>query len=298
MTDEQSPPKICVVCGKDCSHERRIKDEHGRYYHKECFKRAKQERQAKEAIFANKEQEVDLAPSDEIEPYDLDIEGRDEPRTAYADATETAGPTMPCPNCHAPIPEGALACARCGYNLATGKRLPSTYAEMAAARLGDVTGGRVWPVVIGLLSVAIGIGGLVFYPILLADSLPIEEPGPYSIGKVVVAGTGVLLALLIVLTGIGVWRRKQMAMVWLQRWAALKTFLTLAAVVFLGIGILFLNDFAGSFDADYGTDTAAAGLHAILVPGIITLVWILLWPVFILSWYSRETVQKQIGDWR
>ena len=298
MSDEQPPPKICVVCGKDCSTSRRIKDEHGRYYHRECFKKAKREKQARQATHAQKGSGVDLAPNEDIVPYDLDLGEAAEPKTAYADLEQSGEPAKRCPHCHAPMPENAMACSKCGYNIATGKRLPTTYAEMAAARLGDTSGGRIWPAVVGITSIAVGLGGLIYYGLLLAGALGLEDRGPYAIAKIAVAAAGLLLALWAGVSGIGVLRRKQMPMVWLQRWAVLKTLLALAAAAFLAIGLLFLDGFAGRFDADYGSTTADAGIAAILLPGILIVLWVLLWPAFILFWYARESVQKQIGDWR
>ncbi len=301
MTEEQSHAKICVVCGKDCSQQRRIKDEHGQYYHKECFKSAKRERQAREAIHAQKEDEVGLAPAEDPDPYALDSGARTEAASApegYAATSDVSGPTNPCPSCHKPIPEGALVCSSCSYNLSTGKKQLSSYAEMAASRVGDISGGNIWPIVFGIASILAGIGGLVVYGLLLSSALGTRDGGAYGTAKIVAASVGLLTALIAAISGIGVLRHRQMGIVWLRRWAVLKVVVAIAAAAFVYVGASFLDGFDTALYADLlGRDASSADLAAIHVPVGIRLGWVLLLPIVVLYWYGREKVQKHISDW-
>jgi hypothetical protein len=96
MSAPESPAKICVVCGEDCSQRQRVRDAQGKYTCKDCVeKRAA----AKPAAAA--------------------------PRTAPAevDAAMAGFDFEPCPGCGAPLAGKANICMTCGYNKATGKQI-------------------------------------------------------------------------------------------------------------------------------------------------------------------------------
>lgn len=96
MSAPESPAKICVVCGEDCSQRQRVRDAQGKYTCKDCVeKRAA----AKPAAAA--------------------------PRTAPAevDAAMAGFDFEPCPGCGAPLAGKANICMSCGYNKTTGKQI-------------------------------------------------------------------------------------------------------------------------------------------------------------------------------
>lgn len=96
MSAPESPAKICVVCGEDCSQRQRVRDAQGKYTCKDCVeKRAA----AKPAAAA--------------------------PRTALAevDAAMAGFDFEPCPGCGAPLAGKANICMTCGYNKTTGKQI-------------------------------------------------------------------------------------------------------------------------------------------------------------------------------
>jgi hypothetical protein len=93
----ENQPKICVVCGEDCSNSPRAKDKQGNYICKACADKRRGAEGGKKP-----------APKEE----DLMTQMV---RDALVDRGE------PCPECSAPMSAGAVVCTRCGYNRETGK---------------------------------------------------------------------------------------------------------------------------------------------------------------------------------
>ena len=106
-----STEKICRACGADCAGRPRVKDSKGRYYCRDCYERAKKDITAKKARAAS-------APP---------------PPPVYADSGARTGSGSEhvlieagkpkCRGCGASLPDGAILCTACGFNLATGERL-------------------------------------------------------------------------------------------------------------------------------------------------------------------------------
>jgi len=86
-------PKVCVVCGTDCSHKPRTKDPQGRYYCTECYTEASHSREA-----------------------------GDEPGSPLDELIAAAAPpparSAECPRCGRPMAAGAALCTNCGYSAA------------------------------------------------------------------------------------------------------------------------------------------------------------------------------------
>ena len=96
------PPndKTCVVCAADCADRPRVKDPAGRYYCRTCYESAKR---------ADGHQERPLASSDEL--------GGLSPAEPAAAADRAERHHDGYPNCRSPMPDDAVICTQCGYNL-------------------------------------------------------------------------------------------------------------------------------------------------------------------------------------
>jgi len=305
VSEEKKPQKVCVICGEDCSQQRRIRDDQGRYYHKNCYEQAKKaekaekKKAARQAFPDDHTVPLQLSASEAPDPYALDTDVVKKPSAGIgSEPEEEEQPTKICPNCQRRMPVDHATCGHCGYNTLTGERRPSTYAEMAALRVGKTGGGKIWPPVVGILSLLAGVGGLIAYGLALISALKGNgTTGAAHIAHLVALSLGVLLALWLLLAAIGILRRRQMAMVWMQRWALLKLFLGIAGFIALVVVAIFVKDFDRTIDDQFGTNVVSEGVVALLTFGLPWLGWLLLWPVCILVWFSRESVQRHIGDW-
>ena len=61
---------------------------------------------------------------------------------------------------------------------------------------------------------------------------------------------------------------------------------------------MFVDGFDAQFDADFGTTVVDAGVAAMAQPVGIALGGLALWPIVLLFWLTRESVQKSAGAWR
>lgn len=307
VSEETKPQKICVICGEDCSQQRRIRDDRGRYYHKNCYEQArkaekekkKKKKAARQAFPDDHTVPLQLSASEAPDPYALDTDVVEKPSAGIGSELEEEGqPTKICPNCQHRMPVDHATCGHCGYNTLTGERRPATYAEMAALRVGKTGGGKIWPFVVGFIALAAGIGGLIFYGLAVAHSLHEHgTSGAENIVRLVVVSIGAFLALWLLVAAIGILRRRQMAMVWMQRWALLKLFLGIVGFIALIVAIFAVDGTDRTIDEEFGTRVVSEGVTALLAWGLPRLGWLLLWPVCILVWFSRESVQRHIGEW-
>lgn len=121
---ESTAPKICTVCGLDCSNKPRAKDAQGRYVCKECMQRAQAAQVAKQDAGKPKAAAggapvvgavggaARSAGDQGDNAFILDIV---EPPKVREDQ-------KPCPSCGKGINEGQVLCTSCGFNLKTGER--------------------------------------------------------------------------------------------------------------------------------------------------------------------------------
>lgn len=111
-----SSPKLCSICGLDCSNKQRTKDAQGKYICAECIAHAKQARAAQQApkpAPAAAPKTVSAAEADNA--FLLDIPG--------PGAKKSNASTKPCPSCFKPMEENTLVCMNCGFNTKTGEQL-------------------------------------------------------------------------------------------------------------------------------------------------------------------------------
>jgi hypothetical protein len=326
---EDQSEKTCAICGRDCSGQPRIRDPKGRYFHKTCYEQALEERKMQQAAEHEAEPEADVqpppmtagpprpasppespAPAAEA-PFESPAEAPADDAALFAleaDSSqalppEAAPPTMPesepggaafaCPSCGAEMGPGAIICTSCGYNAQTGRQVESTGDEARPAVSAVETGRVVWPTIVGVISIVLGGGGAVVYGgsivmVILRGSLS------WPSGVTIVA---MGLAIWLLLAGIGVIRRQQTAAVSMRRWAITKTVLcAVGFVVVLALTIL-AEDITDTITETLGTDVATLGMATFYILLLAMLLWTILWPVFVLVWFSRASIQEQIGRW-
>lgn len=168
----ESIEKACVICGRSCAGQPRIKNERGQYAHKACVA----QRQRAKSAPPPPGRDDDMLAMDHL-LADLD----DAPQ-AQAPAIRTA-----CPGCGQPINAGAVVCLSCGFNTSTGKTLTSkvkraraeevslptfsfargpTATMLIGASVAALLGGAIWAgIIIGVQAelrfIAIAVGALV-----------------------------------------------------------------------------------------------------------------------------------------
>ena len=137
--------KLCVLCGESCVGHPRIRNEQGRYAHKEC-------------VASKGEQEPALHEDAGFEDLFDDL--------ALEDQNSTRGPNA-CPGCGHPMGEDAVVCIGCGHNRDSGSQLRTTASKdwaikedkIASARsemMSSVVSQLVMPIVGGCVGGAIG----------------------------------------------------------------------------------------------------------------------------------------------
>lgn len=150
--------KICVLCGKSCEGQPRIKNNKGQYAHQACVK-SRQEQAAPEPEPVEGEVE-DYALGGALGGMD-DLLGdlpeqQSEPMGAAASA---------CPSCGQRLNEGAMVCMGCGFNVQSGRAIKTVArdkkksgkgAGAGAASLGAKAGGMALAPVLPLIGAVIG----------------------------------------------------------------------------------------------------------------------------------------------
>lgn len=103
-------PKLCVICGEDCAGQPRTKDAQGRYYHNECYERA---REVQEGRAGPVDPE---APAAGVEPGPMNL--LDE---IVDDALGDVDVQNTCASCGHPLAAGDVICMSCGFNAQSGE---------------------------------------------------------------------------------------------------------------------------------------------------------------------------------
>lgn len=284
--------KLCVFCGKDCAGQPRGKDPMGRYYHTACYEGRQQG--SSSAITASS---GGRGPDNSDGEYSMLNE--------LIGATGGAAAPAPCPGCGQLMPGEAVICTSCGYNAQTGGTLGVQVMSGPPARGGSAN----WPVVVGAVSIIVGLGGLGFAAmealggLVVAndDSLlsAIEGPGGTGSRPGVRAGVAVgtliraaflgLVACYAVAGGIGMLRRNKRLAMRLREWAIAKIPLTIvcnggAIAAAAGGSQLYAN-------TDDVMRQAAIAIHVTLLIGG------LIWPILVLTWLRRDVVKAEMNRW-
>lgn len=116
--------KICTVCGQDCSGGDRVKDRHGRYYHRACYERATGREVSARHQGAPP---VHPPPSTHVADGAVDPNARAPSLKEADDGYGVTGMAAPegstaCPSCGQSLQPGAVLCTACGYDFRTGRQ--------------------------------------------------------------------------------------------------------------------------------------------------------------------------------
>jgi len=163
--------KPCVICGRSCVDQPRIKDASGRYAHKSCA----QARSAKKAGAAAYQDTGPQTQHDDA--HDLLAAGAgadDDAHDPIMDdllgdlpgASEDA-PDGACPSCRAQLPEGAVVCVSCGFNTQSGLRVGTSAPTRAPKAKKPKSGRSAGLAKAGSLGAELGGAALApFFPII------------------------------------------------------------------------------------------------------------------------------------
>ncbi len=169
-----------------------------------------------------------------------------------------------------------------------------------------------WPKVIGIISIILGSMGLMCYGCnslatlaqpWLADiappgQRPVAVQGMQLVMSVIVACGTFLLSILLVIGGGGLTTRKYWSVGALKWWAILRIVLafvsSIIGFVYIEKTIRDLNDqFAQQSITMPPTFTNSLMIMSIILGFLITLIW----PVFLLIWFARSSVRREIESW-
>ena len=297
--------KFCTVCNDDVSAKPRTKDAKGRYFCTGCYEeaiRAKQEKReitplpkvsgnasgpvAKSSRPAPKAPPIMRGMGDADDRY-----GEPNVLEQLLDLEPTiAAPTMICPSCHSQIPAGGVMCTMCGHNMQTGTAVGATHVKKAGPS------GGVWPMVVGITSIVFGAGGAIVAALSLLNGLlgsAGSGGGWYSSGNVAGGLLPLGLSLWLTSAGVGIVRRHEPAVTQIKRWAMVKLVLYGSC---LGITLVALPTMVKN---NPNALPPALSVYASNLTLILTvmLVWVSAWPVFVLIWFSRASVKRDIEQW-
>ena len=104
--------KHCVICGKDCAGQPRMKDASGRYYHNECFKQ-EQERQAQRS-------RAHTVNTESSEETGLELDQADLMDEILDDALQGTDSQRKCTSCGSPMLAHKVICMNCGFDSQSG----------------------------------------------------------------------------------------------------------------------------------------------------------------------------------
>ncbi len=169
-----------------------------------------------------------------------------------------------------------------------------------------------WPGAIGTISIVFGSLGLVCYGCLSVQTMatplmvgmvPEDQrpPTPQGIQLFVqifqlCAAAGLSVWLLI--AGIGLSRRRPWARSHTVGWSVAKILLSFISTT---MGIVFASATVDQINSQLSqggsTPPFTVSIGVMLVFVAIAMVWALLWPVFLLIWFSRAAVKDEVAAW-
>lgn len=185
-------------------------------------------------------------------------------------------------------------------------------AETPPSEVGEVPRKPpVWPSAIGTISIVFGALGLVCYGCLslqtiatpfMVGMMPEDQrpPTPQGIQLFVqifqmCASTGLSVWLLI--AGIGLSRRRPWGRSHTVGWSVAKILLAFISTI---LGVVFAGSTVDQINSQLsqgGTAPFTVSTAWMFIFIAIGLVWALLWPVFLLIWFSRGSVKDEVAAW-
>jgi len=327
---ESASGKICVVCGESCEDRPRVKDPRGRYFCRPCYEKAL----AKKRIQRERNQtdppskgsgadaetgaasaqrggaldaddwesslldDLDAGANDAAEDTNgerpLRADGNDEDEDNSATAASTGGV---CPNCGADFPLAAVICVNCGFNTTTGHTVESKLGGTVVAK-EDLPTDTIWPSVIGILAIVIGVGyaglsvwGLVELLLSGGEAVHVEGAPIDSTASIIIASIATLpfVALMAwhAFAGIGLIQRRAWGWRQMRLWSR-TVILIVATIWILLVGLMgvlaIMTGGVMELLAIIVTSAAGAGLY-------------LAWPIFLALWLGRERIEAEVEMW-
>lgn len=304
MTDAPRSRKVCVLCGQDCSNRPRVRNARGRYYCKSCYEQAASQRAAMTPVPARPKQTGGLDLLGEI----------------VDQLAQPASPTAParsCPACGGALDADAVICTNCGHNSKTGRSNATEVAAPVVVTSDDGSAhGRVWPILIGSLSILLSCAALVV-SLWVVGIVVSQDPGelaraagvqPPETSAQMVDPTGIkfayvlliafflltaALALYLLWNSVSLACRRQRCVPHLRMWSIITTVL---------FGTCVLSSLALAVAGDALGRTVSGSPFA-QVSGRLGFLFLVsagfpVWPIFLLLWLRRDSIQAQLGDWR
>jgi hypothetical protein len=254
----QPAEKRCAVCGASCAGKPRVKDSHGHYYCRPCYDAAAEKQRTARA-------DREAAPDEESRLL------------AKLKAHARKKPQAPCPQCSASLAADAVLCVNCGYDLRAGQAIST-----AMVAEGEVPA-TTWPIVLGVIGIVWGGLGTVgnAFDVAITAAHYEDMTSGFRIGISIIA---LLISLTLTGGSILLIQRKPRAEYLLRMWAriCIALFLVIAVPI---VGLLI----AGGAGAWEWLIVVAIGL----VAGVIALTW----PIFLLIWFRRETIRREVDAW-
>ncbi len=169
-----------------------------------------------------------------------------------------------------------------------------------------------WPTAIGAISIVFGSLGLVCYgcgslnTVLspwLVGMVPEDQRPPIAQGLQLFvqifqmcAATGLSVWLLI--AGIGLTRRRPWARSHVIGWSVAKLVLNLLSTA---ASVAFVGEMVKQFNAQLagpeGTPIFTVTVPMMLAFFAVSVLWFVLWPIFLLIWFSRGAVKDEVAAW-
>lgn len=175
------PVKLCTVCGCDCSHIPRMKDDLGRYSCKSCFEKANARPTASTAVATR---QINASARTEVKPQAAATSDVLDLRAVVAAEASAMGELHQqelCPACRKPMPAQARLCTMCGYDIKSHQRLrPIVVNESIVAAKRRKGGGAGTQ---GQLIAVMVISGLA----VLAGAVGFIVPESLMVGFIIVA---------------------------------------------------------------------------------------------------------------
>ena len=169
-----------------------------------------------------------------------------------------------------------------------------------------------WPMTIGVICIVFGSLGLVCYgcnavstmatPFMMGmvpeDQRPATPQGVQLVVQVVQLCAAFALSVWLLIAGIGLTRRRPWARGQCIGWSLMKIVLT---VISSGVGVLMAPNMVQQIN-DQMTQGGGPPLFTLTVPMfiafiVLSLLWYLVWPLFLLIWFSRPAVKAEVDTW-
>lgn len=282
--------KICGICGQDCSKKPRTKDPSGRYFCQACYDTAR----AKQAGGLTGNRPAPNVAATIADPGMANDE-------LFADLVN-APPVAErlCPGCGAPLAPNAVLCVHCGTSLSGNQvgRLETTFrpALMTPRK-------SIWPIPVGIVSIVFAVGSILGQLLMFAadGAGPAMNSGDaaYAAGQTTGRAIGMTIVIgfasLLGFGGLFVLLRNPRGVTLLKTWAAIKAILTsIVCMCLVGLIIGFSRSLP---DALKELPLPEGGLAFMAVAILLFWAWSMAWPVFLIVWFRRDRVRREVDSW-